>query len=119
MFSRSAQTARRADPPGPLFHCAIWTAAGAGAGAGSDAGAGIGTGGRSAQGADPDTGGAEIAGPGADPGTGGVETAGPGADPGTGGVETAGPAAGPLLCLPPFKENSPCSAAGLLVPLRR
>ena len=35
MFSRSAQTARRADPPGPLFHRAIAAAVGAGAGAGS------------------------------------------------------------------------------------
>src|ERR1700757_4835996 len=35
-LARSAQMARRADPPGPLFHRAIWPAMGSGAVTGAD-----------------------------------------------------------------------------------
>jgi hypothetical protein len=124
-FSRSAQMARRADPPGPLFHWAIWTAKGSGAGAGTadapatvegggtGAGMGVGTGvavGSRALGQDPcrarrEDDGAVFW------GFARLAVAVP--------AGVAGRAAGPRLCLPPANENSPSPTAGSLLPRRR
>src|SRR6516164_6396114 len=80
-FSRSAQMARRADPPGPLFHRAIWTTSGAGAGAGPGARAGAGSGARTGADLKARAGADSEAGSGARTGA----DAGAGADPGVGG----------------------------------
>src|SRR5215472_11299928 len=117
-LARSAQIARRADPPGPLFHRAIWPAIGScagsgavtaadpgpapvtdagagpasvtGAGAGSVTGAGA-TGGNPGDGASPGTGAGERPGQGPDPGAAGRGTRrGKGADTGTGAATGAG-----------------------------
>src|SRR6516165_2954445 len=90
-LARSAQIARRADPPGPLFHRAIWPAMGSGAGAvtGADTLAGsvmgIGAGpGAGKPGRGSGTGEGEGPGKSPDPGAGAGERPGQGADTGAG-----------------------------------
>src|SRR5215472_12916420 len=110
-LARSAQIARRADPPGPLFHRAIWPAMGSRAEAGAVTAAGTGTGSVTGQVTGAGTGTASVMGAGSgagmtprggkpgdggDAGTGEGEKRGKGPDPGAaGGGRRRGKGPGP------------------------